>query len=188
VTTVESNYSTIDGQDPAIGEIAPVSSRARRITPSDVFQTADALLLEGHRPTIDRVRMRLGRGSPNTIQEHLDVWWAHLGSRLRDIPGREFPELPERVARALQGLWNEALDSAQESLGDIVSTREQSVAMRESALETREQKFIAQEQAATGRTAALEDSLALARHQLLAANQRADRLERTLEARDAAPP
>lgn len=159
-------------------------SRSPRISAPDVFQAADHLLLEGHRPTIDRVRMRLGRGSPNTIQEHLDVWWAHLGSRLRDVPGREFPELPERVARALQGLWNEALDSAQESLGEIVSTREQSIAMRESALEAREQELIEKEQAATARAAALHDNLNLARDQLLAANQRAERLERSLEGRD----
>ena len=159
-------------------------ARSPRISAPDVFQAADHLLLEGHRPTIDRVRMRLGRGSPNTIQEHLDVWWAHLGSRLRDVPGREFPEVPERVARALQGLWNEALDSAQESLGNIISTREQSVAVRESALDAREHQFTDQERAAAVRAAALEESAALVRDQLLAANQRAERLERSLEARE----
>jgi hypothetical protein len=80
---------------------AQLTSRSPRISPADVFQAADALLIEGYKPTIDRVRMRIGRGSPNTIQDHLEVWWAHLGSRLRDVPGREFPELPERVALAL---------------------------------------------------------------------------------------
>ncbi len=71
--------------------------RAPRISRVDVFQAADALLVEGHRPTIDRVQMKLGRGSPNTINDHLDVWWTKLGSRLRDLPGQEFPHLPERV-------------------------------------------------------------------------------------------
>jgi chromosome segregation ATPase len=149
-----------------------------------VFQAADALLIEGHKPTIDRVRMRIGRGSPNTIQEHLEVWWTHLGSRLRDVPGREFPELPERVALALQKLWNEALDSAHEALGEKVSTRERSLVEREEALGVREQQFLEQEQAAIARAAAQEESLALAREQLLAANQRADRLEASLTGRE----
>jgi Plasmid replication region DNA-binding N-term len=70
--------------------------------------------VEGHRPTIDRVRMRLGRGSPNTINDHLDAWWGKLGARLRDLPGREFPQLPERVGQSLQRLWSEALEGAHE--------------------------------------------------------------------------
>jgi hypothetical protein len=62
--------------------------RAPRISQADVFRAADELLVQGDRPTIDRVRMRLGRGSPNTINDHLDTWWAKLGSRLRDLPGQ----------------------------------------------------------------------------------------------------
>jgi Plasmid replication region DNA-binding N-term len=174
MTTAESNFSTIDGQDQDVVDIAPVNPRARRISPSYVFQAADELLLEGNRPTIDRVRMRLGRGSPNTIQKHLDVWWTHLGSRLRDIPGREFPNLPERVGHALHALWNTALESAHEVLGETVSMRERSIVEREGAFNAREKKFLEQERAATARAAALEESLGLARGQLLAANQRAD--------------
>jgi Plasmid replication region DNA-binding N-term len=185
VTIAESNLSTSDGQAHDFGEIAPVSPRAPRISQSDVFQAADALLLEGHKPTIDRVRMRLGRGSPNTIQEHLDVSWAHLGSRLRDVPGREFPALPERVGRALQALWNTALDSAHEVLGETVSTRERSIVEREGAFDAREKKLLEQEREATARGAALEESLGLARDQLLAANQRADHLEISLHGREA---
>jgi hypothetical protein len=176
---VEADPGSRAGLDPAI------SRRAPRISPSDVVQAADALLLEGHRPTIDRVRMRLGRGSPNTIQEHLDVWWAHLGSRLRDVPGREFPELPARVGQALQALWNTALDSAHEALGDTVSTRERSIDDREEALDARTKQFHAQEQATVTRAAALEESLELARDQLVAANRRADHLESTLQGREA---
>jgi hypothetical protein len=158
--------------------------RAPRISPPDVFQAADALLIEGHKPTIDRIRMRIGRGSPNTIQEHLEVWWTHLGSRLRDVPGREFPELPDRVALALQKLWNEALDAAHAVLGEKVSMRERSLEAREATLIAREQQFLEQEQAATARAAAQDESLALAREQLQAANQRSDRLEVSLQTRE----
>src|ERR1017187_7848938 len=107
--------------------------------------------------------MRIGRGSPNTIQEHLEVWWTHLGSRLRDVPGREFPELPDRVALALQKLWNEALDAAHETLGEKVSTRERALVEREATLSARERQFLDQEQAATARAAAQGDNLALTR-------------------------
>jgi hypothetical protein len=158
--------------------------RSPRISAADVYTSADALLLAGHRPTIDRVRMQLGRGSPNTIQEHLDVWWSRLGSRLRDIPGREFPQLPERVAIALQGLWNTAIDCAQESIGDTLSNRDAAAAQRESDLSARELEISQREQSAEALAGTLQESLDLARQQLQAANQRADRLEVTLQVRE----
>ncbi len=167
----------------AAGSARP-TPRAARISPPDVFKAADALLIEGHKPTIDRVRMRLGRGSPNTIQEHLEIWWTHLGSRLRDVPGREFPELPDRVALALQKLWNEALDAAHETLGEKVSSRESALGDRETAIEVRELKFLEQQQTALARAAAQDESLRLARDQLLAANQRANHLENSLLGRE----
>ena len=37
-------------------------SRGRGIQESDVFGAADALLAEGKRPTIERVRLKIGRG------------------------------------------------------------------------------------------------------------------------------
>src|SRR5271163_134766 len=100
MSTPEHELAAPGGPDPTAPEA--VRRRAPRISQADVFRAADELLVQGDRPTIDRVRMRLGRGSPNTINDHLDAWWAKLGSRLRDLPGHEFPQLPERVAQALQ--------------------------------------------------------------------------------------
>ena len=159
--------------------------RATRLTRADVFQAADAVLIAGGRVTIDRVRGHLGRGSPNTIQEHLDTWWSKLGSRLRDIPGREFPELPEDVATALQGLWNTALDSAYAAIDGKAATRDAELSEREAAITAREVQFLEQTQATAARDTALEESLALAREQLTATNTRADRLETLLQAREA---
>src|SRR5882757_7226639 len=124
---------TEERSNEAIG--LPLTQRAPRISQTDVFRAADELLVDGHRPTIDRVRMRLGRGSPNTINDHLDAWWRKLGARLRDLPGREFSQLPERVAQTLQQLWNEALQGAHEVLQGTLVEREQSIALREQALE-----------------------------------------------------
>jgi chromosome segregation ATPase len=158
--------------------------RARRITQAEVFATADALLVEGHRPTIDRVRVRLGRGSPNTINEHLDTWWRELGARLRDLPGQEFPQLPERVAHSLQLLWNEALKGAHETLREAVAAREDRLAQRDRELAARERHLEEERQAVAARGSALEESLALARAQLAESNQRAGALEQALRERD----
>ncbi len=163
----------------------PRSARSPRLSRDNVFQAADAVLLAGGRVTIDRVRNHLGRGSPNTIQEHLETWWSGLGARLRDIPGREFPELPDDVSKALQGLWNTALDSAYAAIDGKAATREAELAEREAALAVREAQFVEQAQAAAVHTATLEESLALARDQLTATNRRADRLEALLQGREA---
>jgi len=184
--------STLDGdllladEDATGSSLEPsIPRRAPRISQADVFRAADELLVQGDRPTIDRVRMRLGRGSPNTINDHLDAWWTKLGARLRDLPGQEFPQLPERVAQNLQRLWNEALESAHEVLQGTLLEREQAIAQREQALQSQNQQLTEREHAGAVRAAALEEGLALAREQLSAANRRAERLEATVQARDA---
>lgn len=164
---------------------APFIRRAPRISQADVFRAADELLIEGHRPTIDRVRMRLGRGSPNTINDHMDTWWTKLGSRLRDLPGNTFPQVPERVGQALQLLWNEALEGAHETLQSALHEREQAITQQEQALETRTQQLADREQVTATRAAAIEESLTRVREQLSAAKQRAESLETALRGRDA---
>jgi hypothetical protein len=181
--TVEGNLqANVDEADG--GAVGPFMRRAPRISQEDVFRAADELLIEGHRPTIDRVRMRLGRGSPNTINDHLDAWWAKLGARLRDLPGREFPQLPERVAEALQRLWNEALEGAHDALQGTLTAREHAVIQSEQALEARARQLDEREQAADARAEVSEESISLAREQLSAASRRAERLETTLQERD----
>ena len=184
MSTPEDDVETGHGVETE-GIVTPFARRAPRISQADVFRAADELLVAGHRPTIDRVRMRLGRGSPNTINDHLDAWWAKLGSRLRDVPGHEFPQLPERVGQALQHLWNEALDGARAALQETLLAREQALTQREQVLDERTRQLLEREQAMVARTGALEEGLAFAREQLSAANQRAQALERSLQARDA---
>jgi len=183
VTEAEEPEDDVEAPGGVFG--TPRSARSPRLSRDNVFQAADAVLLAGGRVTIDRVRNHLGRGSPNTIQEHLETWWSGLGARLRDIPGREFPELPDDVSKALQGLWNTALDSAYAAIDGKAATREAELAEREAALAVREAQFVEQAQAAAVHTATLEESLALARDQLTATNRRADRLEALLQGREA---
>lgn len=88
---------------------------ARGITETDIWQAADALLLEGQRPTIERVRGKIGRGSPNTVAPHLETWFRHLGGRIQD-PGAFSapPDLPDPIQQAAQHFWAVALSHARE--------------------------------------------------------------------------
>ena len=45
----------------------------RGVQDDDVWAAADQLIGEGLRPTIERVRMKMGRGSPNTVSPMLDA-------------------------------------------------------------------------------------------------------------------
>lgn len=53
---------------------------------NDVFAAADAVLARGERPTVERVRLELGRGSPARVGALLDQWWEQLAGRLRGEP------------------------------------------------------------------------------------------------------
>src|SRR2546427_9862217 len=112
-----------DVEQDHVTDMAIALRRAPRIREEDVRQAADALLLDGGRPTVERVRSRLGRGSPNTIALFLDRWWAQLGARLRDLPGQELPSVPEPISKALLSLWNQAIDQARALLQDSLAQR-----------------------------------------------------------------
>ena len=55
----------------------PVRS-GRGIQEAQVWGAADALLHEGLRPTIERVRQKIGSGSANTVSPMLERWFATL--------------------------------------------------------------------------------------------------------------
>jgi len=74
-----------------------------------VSHAADALLRLGHRPTIEKIREQIGRGSPNTINPMLDNWWKRLAGRL-DAGPAAFHRLPESVAHVAEALWMQALE------------------------------------------------------------------------------
>ena len=86
---------------------------ATGITESDVWTAADALLLEGARPTIERVRQKIGRGSPNTVSPYLETWFKALGARIRDPRAFASQEaVPDPVAQAAARSWDAALELA----------------------------------------------------------------------------
>jgi hypothetical protein len=123
---------------------------SRGITSRDVEVAADALLRAGERPTIEKIREKIGRGSPNTINPILDVWWKRLASRL-DAGPAALHRLPESVAHVAEALWVQALDEGrrraeQETTRDArtasqtksdLEVRSHVLTLREGELETR---------------------------------------------------
>jgi hypothetical protein len=81
----------------------------RGITQSDVSHAADSLLRLGERPTIDKVRAKIGKGSPNTINPMLDAWWKTLSARLDSGPA-SLHRLPEPIVHIAEALWMQALE------------------------------------------------------------------------------
>lgn len=97
---------------------------ARGITEKDVFTACDALVLAGQRPTIERVRQKIGRGSPNTVSPMLDGWFKGLGRRLQDPGAFATPSgVPEPVMQAAQHFWEVAQVSARVDLEAQVQER-----------------------------------------------------------------
>ena len=108
----------------------------RGITPSDVSHAADSLLRAGERPTIEKVRARIGKGSPNTINPLLDAWWKTLSARLDSGPAA-LHRLPETVAHVAEALWMQALDEGRRRARQELKTSERLGMDKEQNLEVR---------------------------------------------------
>jgi len=138
--------------------------RSARITAADVHTAADALLIDGQKPTIQGVRAKLGRGSPNTVQEHLDEWWSLLGQRVLGSPAEPLP-LPKPVSDLLINVWTTALREGQQTLQQVLLRRESDVVSRETELTTRESTLAARERALAESQTVLNDALTAAQRQ-----------------------
>jgi len=89
--------------------LRPLGPPHRGVSQSDVSHAADALLRLGVRPTVEKIRTKIGRGSPNTINPMLDSWWKTLSARLDSGPAA-LHRLPESIAHIAEALWMQALE------------------------------------------------------------------------------
>lgn len=105
----------------------------------EVFAAADAVLARGERPTVERVRLELGRGSPARVGSLLDQWWEQLAGRLRGEV--RLPGLPTEVAESFMALWQHATTVAQAVVEQSMEGQRQVLA------EEREQLMVQQDQA-----------------------------------------
>jgi chromosome segregation ATPase len=93
------------------------SKSTRGVQQQEVSLAADALLAEQLKPTIERVRMKLGRGSPNTVGPMLDAWFSTLGGRLGVSTYSEQDGAPPAALQlAMHEMWKTALSEAKASL------------------------------------------------------------------------
>jgi hypothetical protein len=162
---------------------------SRGITANDVDRAADSLLRAGHRPTIERVRAAIGRGSPNTINPLLDAWWQRLAGRL-DAGPAALHRLPEPVLHAAEGLWLQTLNEARKRAAteqgaskSALARDRQELEVRSHVLSIRESELAARLEQAERRTTSLE--LEVATLTTLLRKEQASRL--AAERRAAAP-
>lgn len=72
------------------------ASGRQGVTYEQAAAAADALVAAGERPTIRAVRARLGGGSPNTIQRHLEEW-----NQGRTLAVQSATTLPAEIQRLI---------------------------------------------------------------------------------------
>ena len=142
------------------------AATTRFVSAADVDRAADALLREGQRPTIEKVRQKIGRGSPNTVNPLLDAWWSRLAARL-DAGPAALHRLPEPVLHAAEGLWLTALDEARRraalesrSSKAALDRDRQDLAVQTHVLLLRESELKTRLEASDRRIATLETELA----------------------------
>jgi septal ring factor EnvC (AmiA/AmiB activator) len=135
------------------------------ITEQDVHIAADALLQAGERPTIERVRLKLGRGSPNTITGFLNSWFQVLGTRLHH---REASTscVPETVLQTATQLWEKSLEQAFTEINSQLSLERTHLQEARAALAVQQEQLTTTTQHLARREADLEHGLVALREQL----------------------
>lgn len=113
---------------------------ASGVQEQEVWQAADALLMEGEQPTIERVRLKLGRGSPNTVGPMLKTWFRNLGARLAGQQ-QQF-DAPEPVVQAVTQVWAMALETAQSHWAQTMAEERLALVQARSALDEREHELL----------------------------------------------
>ena len=108
----------------------------RGVTAADVELAADALFRAGEKPTIAKVRAKIGTGSPNTINPLLDAWWKTACARLDSGPAA-FHRLPESVAHVAEALWMQALEEGRRRAHIELTSSERAAANQRPDLEIR---------------------------------------------------
>jgi chromosome segregation ATPase len=156
---------------------------------ADVFAAADAVLARGERPTVERVRLELGRGSPARVGSLLDYWWDRLAQRLRSET--RLPSLPSEVSKAFVEIWQQAVHLAEGVAEQCLDEQRQVLmddrtailaiedAARQEAAQYRQQAAtaIAHQQVAERRLADLERLLEQGQRQIEDLSQQRDGLK-----------
>ena len=159
---------------------------ARGIQQDDVSNAADALIAEGSRPTIERVRQKIGRGSPNTVSPMLDAWFASLSGRLTGNQSVEAPDaIPYAVQEGMKKMWETALAIGREEAFQQVAQIQASLEGERTAIAAKAADFAQREQLQAERMQASEDALNIARMQIEDLRRQSADLRKSLKEREA---
>lgn len=145
------------------------SKNTRGVQQEEVWAAADALIAVGERPTIERVRLKIGRGSPNTVSPMLESWFATLAPRLGVVAsGSQAVEkgAPRELRQALDGVWAAAVAAARDKADRALAPVRDGLTQQSQELETVREELSQREAAVAERGAALEHALELAKSQL----------------------
>src|SRR5450830_271289 len=106
---------------------------SRGVQQHQVDGAADELLAQGQRPTIEKVRLHLGHGSPNTIAPMLEIWFAGLGKRVRGLAGSQGwgDQLPDWLLQAAETLWTKAQAEASSLADTALQAEREALKQRE---------------------------------------------------------
>lgn len=167
----------------------------RAIQREDVWQAADALLLDGKRPTIERVRQQIGRGSPNTVSPMLEEWFATLGPRMAQLKaggiapgdnpaGQGGAGVPPALAQAMQTVWDGAMEQAQADAQALVADERAQLNSERAALEEATRLHAQAQALAEQERASLEQALAVAHAQIKLQGARVADLEQAGRQKD----
>ncbi len=145
------------------------SKSTRGVQQEEVWAAADALIAAGERPTIERVRLKIGRGSPNTVSPMLESWFATLAPRLGvAASGAQAADegAPKALRQALEDVWAAAVAAARDKAEAVLAAERDRLAQQDQELEAARQELSQREAALTERGVALEQALELAKSQL----------------------
>lgn len=129
---------------------------AAGVTETEVHAAADAIVARRERPTIERIRAELGRGSPNTVNRHLDTWWAMLSGRLDSGSAGDVPaEIVELAAK----IWKQVLPKASQLAADQLTEARAALEVRATEVDAQLQAVDRQRQELAGARIALDQRI-----------------------------
>ncbi len=159
----------------------------RGVQMEEVWAAADAVLSLGERPTIERVRQQLGRGSPNTVGPMLDGWYATLAKRLQapadpahPAEGADEPAVPAPVLRAAKALWARALQQAGEAAAAGIAQSRSELEAQAKALHLAQEELAKEKQRLDDRSEAYAVALQSRDAQIAEAARQAQELQQQL--------
>lgn len=159
---------------------------SRGVQESDVWAAADILIAQGLRPTIERVRQQIGRGSPNTVSPMLESWFATLGQRL-GVAQSENPQssVPDNVLRLAQELWDSATQEAVAAAQKTLQEREAGLQADRLSHEADLEHMAQREKSLHQQKQAMDEAMKLAHAQAQELSRRLDEMQQLAQDREA---